>query len=130
MSTTAIPSTHDRVATWLRLDAAFSGAAGLLLAAGAPWLDGELGAPSAFLVPLGIFLLAYAGGLVALTRLGAPTPAVLVVIAGNALWVLLSVVTLAADWLTLSDAGNVLALAQAGVVALLAVLQLAAVRAR
>ena len=52
----------------LRLDALASGAMGVLLAAGGWLLDGPLGAPAAFLVPLGVFLVAYAALLWAIAR--------------------------------------------------------------
>ena len=46
--------------------------AGVLLAAGAPVLDGVLGVRAAVLVPLGLFLVGYAVALFALARAGAP----------------------------------------------------------
>jgi hypothetical protein len=133
MSTTAMRSdtTSDSRALLvaaIRLDAVVSGAAGLLLAAGAPLLDGALGAPTAVLVPLGVFLVAYAAGLLAIARAGAPDRWVKAVIAGNALWVVASVVTVLADWLTLTSLGTAFALVQAAAVALIAELQLIALR--
>ncbi len=104
----------------IRLDALMSGASGLLLAAGAAVLDGVLGAPTALLVALGIFLLGYAGMLLLLARMGAPAMGVKAVIAGNALWGVASVVAVLADWLTLTNAGTVITVAQAAAVALLA----------
>jgi hypothetical protein len=115
---------------WLLLDAAMSGSAGVALAAGGAWLNGVLGAPAAFLIPVGVFLVAYAGFLVLLTRIGAPTPAVWLVIVGNAAWAVASVAVVLADWLTLTTAGNVLTLAQAVAVALFAELQFTALRKR
>jgi hypothetical protein len=112
----------------IRLDAAMSGSAGGALAAGGPWLDGALGAPAAFLVPLGIFLAVYAAALVALARGGAPSPAVKAVIAGNTLWAAASVVVVVEDWLTLMSFGTAFTLVQAAAVALLAELQLVALR--
>jgi hypothetical protein len=112
----------------VRLDAALSGTAGLALAVGAPWLDSLLGAPAAFLVPLGLFLLVYAAALVALARRGAPAGGVKAVIAGNAFWVVVSVVAVVLDWLTLTTTGTVFALLQAAAVAGLAELQLQSVR--
>jgi hypothetical protein len=112
----------------VRLDALVSGAAGVVLAAGAPVLDGTLGAPVSVLVPLGLFLVAYAAFLVVVARAGSPPAAVKLVIAGNAVWVVASLVTVAADWLTLTTAGNVLALAQAAAVALIAELQVLGLR--
>jgi hypothetical protein len=104
----------------IRLDALMSGSSGLLAAAGAPALDGVLGVSTAFLVVLGIFLLGYAGSLLLLARGGAPALGAKAVIAGNALWVVTSVVTVVADWLTLTTAGTIVALAQAAAVALIA----------
>jgi hypothetical protein len=112
----------------IRLDAAVSGAAGLLLAAGAPLLDGALGPEPAVLLGLGLFLVAYAAGLFLLARVGAPAAGVKAVIAGNALWVVASVVTVFAGWLDLTALGVAFALLQAAVVALLAELQLIALR--
>jgi len=66
-----------------------------------------------------------------LTRLGAPTPAALVVVVGNAGWVLLSVATVAADLAAADDARRRLrarSVRRGG--ALFAVMQLAGVRAR
>ena len=114
----------------IRLDALMSGASGILAAAGAPALDGVLGVSTAFLVALGIFLLGYAGALLALARAGAPALGVSAVIAGNALWVVASVVTVFADWLTLTTAGTVVALAQAAAVAAIAEAQLIGLRRR
>jgi hypothetical protein len=113
---------------WIRVDALVSGATGLVLAAASPLLDGFLGIPIAVLVPLGLFLLAYAGDLVLIVRRGAPRVAVMAVIAGNTLWVVLSVVAVAADWLTLTTAGTVVVLAQAAAVLVLAELQLLSLR--
>jgi hypothetical protein len=132
--TTTVSTTRTRgeggLIRWILLDAAMSGASGLVLAAGAPWLDGLLGAPTALLVPLGLFLAAYAGGLVLVARRGAPTPAVLAIVVGNALWVVASVAVVIADWLTLTTTGTVLALAQAAAVALVADLQALGLRRR
>ena len=114
----------------VQLDALMSGASGLVAAAGAPALDGVLGVSTAFLVALGIFLLAYAGALLLLAREGAPAPGVKAVIAGNSLWVVASVVVVFADWLTLTTAGTVVTLAQAGAVALVAEAQVIGLRRR
>ena len=100
----------------------------MLVAAGAPLLDHALGAPVAFLVPLGVFLLAYSGALMLLAREGAPSPGVEAVIIGNALWVGASGVVVVADWLTLTATGTVIALLQAAAVAVLADLQFLALR--
>jgi hypothetical protein len=125
---TAAPAVNPAPIRWLRVDALVSGAFGLLLAAAAPLVDGLLGAPVGFLIPLGIFLLAYAGILVLFARRGAPTRAVKAVVAGNALWVAASIGAVLADLLTLLTTGTVVALLQAGAVALLAELQLRSLR--
>jgi hypothetical protein len=132
--TTTVSSTRagdeGGLTRWILLDALMSGTSGLLLAAGAPWLDGVLGAPTALVVPLGLFLVGYAGSLVLVARRGSPRPAVLFVVVGNALWVVASVVVVIADLLTLTTAGTVLALVQAAAVALLADLQAIGLRRR
>ena len=112
----------------IRLDALVSGAAGVLLAAGAPVLDGVLGVRPAVLVPLGVALVGYALALVAIAQAGAPVPWVKLVLAANALWVVLSVLTVLADWLTLTNVGVAFTLVQAAAVALLAEFQLTALR--
>jgi hypothetical protein len=113
---------------FIRLDAALSGAAGAGLLAGAPWLDGLLGASSALLAPIGVFLLAYAGALVLLARAGAPRRGAAAVIVGNVAWVAASVVVVIADTLTLTTEGTVFTLAQAAAVLAIAELQLIALR--
>lgn len=112
----------------IRLDATLSGAAGAGLLAGAPWLDGVLGASTAFLAPVGVFLLAYAGALGLLARAGAPRSGAAAVIVGNVAWVAASAVVVLADTLTLEPAGTVFVLAQAAAVLLMAELQLIALR--
>lgn len=113
----------------LRLDAAGSGACGLLAAAGAPVLDGPLGAPTALLVPVGLFLLAYAAGVwFVASRPRLSRPAVWAVIAFNLAWVLESVLLVAAGWFSLTGAGVTLVLAQAAAVAVLADLQFLGLR--
>ena len=119
---------HTPVLRSIRLDAGLTAAAGLSLAAGTPWLDVALGVPRALLAPVGIFLLGYAATLVILARAGAPAAGVKAVIAGNAIWVVLSVVAVALDWLTLTIAGTVFVLVQAAAVAGLAELQLQSLR--
>jgi sulfite exporter TauE/SafE len=133
MSATAMSSdtSRDRRALLrdsIRLDAVVTGTAGVLLAAGAPVLDGLLGVRPALLVALGVFLIAYAAALLVLARAGAPARWVKAVIAANVLWVAASVVAVLADWLTLTAFGTAFALVPAAAVALLAELQLIALR--
>ena len=113
----------------LRLDAFATGATGVLLAAGAPWLDGVLGTPAAFLAPLGALFVAYAAALWLLARSGAESAtAVAAVIGGNVVWVALSVVAVIVDWLTLTALGTAFVLLQAAAVAVIAELQLVGLR--
>jgi hypothetical protein len=134
MSTTAVAPpvrAHEgALSRWLLADAAMSGGAGLALAAGGAWLDGVLGASTGLLIGIGVFLVAYAAFLVVIARIGAPAPAVWLVVVGNMVWVAASVFVVVADTLTLTTTGNVLTLAQAAAVALIADLQLLALKRR
>ena len=114
---------------WIRLDALMSGSFGLALAVAGPALDGLLGVRPAVLVPLGLALVAYAASLELLARRGAPATGVTLVIIANALWVVASVAVVFADVLTLTATGTVIALLQAGAVAVLVELQLQSLRA-
>ena len=136
MSTTATPSAgrvpaasgSTRLMRWVLADAAVSGPAGLVFLAGATLLDGPLGVPAGVLAGVGAFFLAYTAALLLLARAGAPATAVAVVAAGNLGWVALSAVVIAADPLTMTTGGHVVTALQGVVVALLAILQIAAVR--
>ena len=130
MSTTAAtaPPRSPLLATSVKLDAAMSGAAGALLAAGGAVLDGTTGISAAWLVGIGLFFLVYAAALVAVVRLGSPPGLARLVVAGNAGWAALSVVALVADWLTPTTTGSVLIAIQAAAVALVAELQLLGLR--
>ena len=113
----------------LRLDAAASGAVGVLLAVGGALLDDPLGIPAAVLVPVGGFLLAYAAGLWLLGSRPRPShPAVRVVVAGNLLWVAASVVAVVAGWWSPTGAGTAFLLLQAAAVAVFAELQVTGLR--
>jgi hypothetical protein len=103
-------------------------AAGLVCVAAAPVLDGTLGLPPQLLAVLGVILLAYAAALVPVARRGAPPRTVAAVVAVNAAWVVAGVVVVATDWLTLTAAGTAVVLLQAVAVAVLAALQLRALR--
>ena len=111
----------------LRLDSVATAAVGVLAVAGAVALDDLLGLPAAVLIPVGLFLLAYAAGVWAVaarprvSRGAATAVAVL-----NVAWVVASVVTAALGDLTALGVGVVLA--QAVAVAGFAALQLVAVR--
>jgi hypothetical protein len=113
----------------LRLDAAASGALGVLLAAGGALLDDLLGIPSAVLVPVGEFLVVYAAALWLLgSRPRVSRPTVRVVVAGNLAWVVASVAAAVAGWWSPTTAGTVLVLAQAAAVVVLVELQLTGLR--
>jgi hypothetical protein len=113
----------------VRLDAAASGAMGVLLAAGGALLDDLLGIPAAVLVPVGGFLVAYAAALWALgSRPRLSRPAVWAVVAGNLCWVAASVVAAAAGWWSPTAAGVAFVLLQAAAVAVFAELQVSGLR--
>jgi hypothetical protein len=113
----------------LLLDAAASGALGVLLAAGGAVLDDPLGIPTAILVPVGAFLAVYAAALWFLgSRPRVSRPAVRVVVAGNLLWVAASVVAAVTGWASPTTAGTVLVLLQAAAVVVFAELQVSGLR--
>ena len=115
----------------LKLDAAATGALGVLVLLAAGTVLGDqrpfvllLGTPLALLVPLGLFLVAYAafvwgvGDRRRINRTGA-----WVVVVVNLLWVLGSVALVVAGWLPLTALGAAFVLVQGAAVALFAVLQ-------
>jgi hypothetical protein len=113
----------------VRLDAAASGAMGVLLAAGGALLDDPLGIPAAVLVPVGGFLVLYGAALWLLgMRPRLSRPAVQVVVAGNLVWVAASIVAAVAGWWSPTTLGTVLVIAQAAAVALFAELQVTGLR--
>jgi hypothetical protein len=113
----------------LQLDAAASGALGVLLAAGGAALDELLGIPAAVLVPVGGFLVVYAAALWFLgARPRVSRPAVRVVVVGNLLWAAASVVAAAAGWWSPTATGIALILAQAAAVGVFAELQYTGLR--
>jgi hypothetical protein len=136
MTTDHLPSTRaagqDRgrlLRLSLRLDAAASGALGVLLAAGGALLDDLLGIPAMVLVAVGGFLAAYATTLWFVgSRPEVSRPAVRVVAVGNLLWVAASVIAVAAGWWSPTALGTALMVAQAAAVALFAERQLTGLR--
>jgi hypothetical protein len=113
----------------LHVDAATSGAMGLLLPAAAPALAPLLGLPVALLRESGIALVPFAALLFWVAR--APRPArgaAWAVVVANALWVVASVALLASGAVSPTALGETVVLAQAAVVAALAWLQSAALR--
>ena len=113
----------------LLLDAVMTGVNGLAYVAGFALLDPVLGPAPAVLVGLGVFLLVYAAvvGWCG-TREPVSRRAVVLIADGNLLWVAASVAAVALGWLDLTTAGTVWAIAQAGLVAGFAGLQLTAAR--
>jgi hypothetical protein len=113
----------------LKLDAAASGALGVLLAAGGAVLDELLDIPAEVLVPVGGFLVVYAASLWFLgTRARVSRPAVWMVVVGNLLWAAASVVAAAAGWWSPTATGIAVVLAQAAAVVVFAELQFTGLR--
>ena len=113
----------------LVIDAAVSGAAGLLMAAGAPFLAPLLGLPQSLLFWAGLALLPFAALLVGTARRGeAPRLVVVDIIAINALWVAASFGLLLSGLVAPTPLGYAFVIAQAVAVALLAELQFIGLR--
>jgi hypothetical protein len=113
--------------TVLKLDAAASGAMGVLLAAGAGLLSGPLGSSVPVLVGVGLFLIAFAAAVwVVATRPTISRPAVWTLIVLNLVWVVESIVFATGDALT--GLGTVLVVAQAAAVVLFADLEFVGLR--
>jgi hypothetical protein len=113
----------------LLLDAASCLGMGLLLAAAAGPLAGWFQLPVALLRESGVFLLAFAGLLLwTATRAAVPKLLVWVVIIGNALWALDSLLLLPSGWVAPNALGGGFITAQALVVGLLAALEHAGLR--
>lgn len=131
-TTTSAPSLrrltgHDPATTLRQLvgfDAALCAVNGLAYLAGAAALDSVLGLPATFLRWVGVFLVAYAV-LVAVvaTRVTVPRLGVRVVVEANAGWVVASVALAVSQWSSPTVTGTAWILAQALVVAVLAVAQ-------
>jgi hypothetical protein len=113
----------------LLADAITSGAMGLLLALLAGPLARWFGLPAGLLREVGIFLLAFAAFVAVLGLRRAP-PRLLfwLVIVGNALWALDSVLLLVSDWVAPTALGGTFVVAQALVVAALAELEYTGLR--
>jgi hypothetical protein len=125
--------THDQSPTFLRralmLDAVASGAAGLLMIAGAGLLEGFLGLPAALLRGAGLVLAPYVGFVIwAGTREAISRPAVWTIIAANALWAVASGLLLVSGLVAPTALGHAFVIGQALVVALLGELQYAGLR--
>ncbi|MCX4885023.1 MULTISPECIES: hypothetical protein [unclassified Streptomyces] len=121
---------HTALRRFLALDAAVTGANGLLCLAASGPLGRFLGVGSGLLLELGVFLAVFAAGVGVLASRARPaTLPVRDVVEANLAWAALSCVALAV-WLTPSAAGAVWTVLQAVTVAGFALLQYAALRAR
>lgn len=126
MPTPAAPLPIQR-AVWL--DAVVSLPAGLLALLLAAPLSAALGAPTAAVIGVASFAALYGAAMFPLSRRARPSarwPWILVV--GNALWVIASVLLAVSSWIQPRPAGLALLLAQAAVVAVLCALQLRGMR--
>lgn len=108
----------------LMLDAAASGAMGLIFVAGFSVLPAFLGLPQAFIAGIGAVCLMWSviNGFAA-TRQRLPSAAVWAIIALNGIWVLESAVLLLSGWLQPTGIGTAFVVLQAIVVAILAEMQ-------
>jgi hypothetical protein len=108
----------------LIVDAVVSGAAGLLMAVGAPPLSPLLGLPANLLFWAGVALLPFVALLIAVARRGEASRLLLIdIIAINALWVAASFGLLVSGAVAPTLLGYAFVIAQALTVALLAELQ-------
>lgn len=113
----------------LAADAIASGAMGVLLAALPAYLAGLLGLPEALLGYVGVFLLGYAMFVAWLATRRRPATALLwLVIVGNAIWVVDSLLLLASGWVGPTWLGYAFVVAQALAVGVFAQLQVIGVR--
>lgn len=113
----------------LKLDAAATGAVGLLLLVAGPVLDRLLGTQPALLWPVGLFLVIYAAAIwIVATRRSVSRLAAWAAVVINLLWMVDSIVVVAAGWFSLTGLGTAFVLFQAAVVALFAAAQLYALR--
>jgi hypothetical protein len=126
MDTPTNPSLLQRA---LLLDAALSGATGALLALGAGPFSSLLGLPVPLLRWVGIGLLPYAAFLVFLTkRKPISRPGSWVVVVGNVLWAVASVLLLVSGWVEPTTLGYTFTIGQALMVLVFADLQFMGLR--
>jgi hypothetical protein len=120
----ALPSLRAALA----LDAAASGVAGGVMLAGAGVLAPLLGLPAMLLTVAGTLLLPFALAVGLLARRAPPRGLAWGVVAVNEAWVVASVALLVGPWVAPTALGVAFVLAQAGVVAVFALLQANALR--
>ena len=125
-------NTNDRASLLrlaLRLDAIATGAVGLTAVVAASPLADPVGVSAALLVWTGAALIVYSVAVWYLASRPVINPvAAGAVVALNAVWVVDSILAVAAGWLGLTTLGVVIVLAQAAVVAVLADLQFLGIR--
>jgi hypothetical protein len=113
----------------LLADAAATAATGVLMAGASQMLESWLHLPAPLLFYAGILLLPYAAGVLYLARRSNVSRlAVWMVIGGNAVWAIDSLLLLATGWVTPSTLGYVFVIAQAAVVAAFCELQFTGLR--
>lgn len=111
------------------LDAVVSGAAAVLMIAGAPFLEPLLQLPQPLLIGAGLVLVPYVALLIALSRRPTVSRLVLIDVIGlNVLWASASIGLLLTGWVEPSALGYAFVIAQAAAVALFAEIQFIAMR--
>ena len=121
---TSVANHPTRVSRLLLIDAATCGTMGVLLLLAARSLDVMLGLPASLLRSVGLVLVPFAVLLVWLApRAVALRQAVRLVVGGNVLWVIASVLLLVSGEVDPTPLGTLFIAAQAAVVALLAILE-------
>jgi hypothetical protein len=113
----------------LLADAGISGAAGLLMIAGAEMMQDLLGLPAVLLRGAGLVLIPYVAFVtVVAMRATLSRPAVWTIVACNAAWAVASVLLLVPGWVAPTAIGVAFVLAQAAAVAALGELQVIGLR--
>ncbi len=108
----------------LKLDAVVTGAVGVLPLAAGLALGGLLRIPLSLLMPLGLFLIAYAAAIwVVATRRRVSRPAAWTAVAINVVYAIDAIVVAAAGWFALTALGTIFVIFQAVAVALFAAAQ-------
>ena len=121
---TRIANDSETLRRALLVDATASGGMGVLLLAAAGRLEPLLGLPTALLRGVGVFLIPFAAFLVWLApRTAGLRSLVRVVIAGNVLWIVASLVLLVRERFATTPLGTIFVAAQAVAVAVFAYLE-------
>lgn len=108
----------------LRLDGVISFAAGLATSIRYASLEGVLGAPAGVILAVGVFMLAYGAAICWLSaRTRIDQRLVWIVVIGNLIWAIDSVLLAGSDWIAPTALGIALILGQAALVAGFSALQ-------